>query len=421
METRTPRPARGRHWSTRATSWLLEPLRHFFRTEAAGGVLLFVAAATAIAVMSSSQGPTFERFWSIPVRGVVSPRFIVNDALMTLFFLVVGLEIRRELKVGVLSDARRAMLPVAGALGGMVIPALLYLLHNRSADTRPGWGTPMATDIAFAIGVLALIGNSVPREVRVLLLALAIIDDVGAVLVIAIYYSAGLHLPGLALATLGLLGFLLLRRSGVSRRLPYFLPAAGLWLGLLRGGVHPTLAGVLMGMLMPPGKSSGSSSERSLESTLHPWIAFGVMPLFALANAGIDLRTPVLRLPSAGPVIAGIICGLVVGKPLGILLACRLAVWLRLAAAPQQVGWRGLALIGLLGGVGFTMAIFIATLAFPTDGHLEAAKRAILLSSTISALLAFVVGRRVYRRQGERAPDAPTRPRALARQADARA
>jgi NhaA family Na+:H+ antiporter len=370
--------------------WLLR----FIGVEAASGVLLLLAAAVALGWANSSLSDTYTALWHLKL-GFGIARFLpahdlhfwVNDGLMTIFFLVVGLEIRRELHDGALSQLKVATLPLIAALGGVVVPALIYLLLNQDPGARRGWAIPTATDIAFAVGVLSLAGRGVPPALRMLLLTLAIIDDIAAILVIAFFYSSGIAVGGLVLVGAGVLLVLSMQRLSVRPALAYVVPGALVWFGMLRAGVHPALAGVLMGLLTPTG-----AVER-VESALHPWVAFGIMPLFALANAGVGLQG--LDLSGGVPLAvgAGIVTGLVLGKPLGIGLACSAAVKLRLCALPAGVHGRHIVLLGLLGGIGFTMSIFICNLAFEDSSLLTAAKFAVLIASALAAVLGILLGR----------------------------
>ena len=396
------------HAPAHAALW---PLR-FISVEAMSGVVLLAAAAIALAWANSPWASAYEALWHLklglgaveflPARDL---HFWVNDGLMSIFFLVVGLEIRREMHEGALSDPRVATLPIVAAVGGVVVPALLYVLINTDPAARRGWAIPTATDIAFAVGVLSLIGKEVPPALRMLLLTLAIIDDIAAILVIAFFYSSGIAVGGLLIVAAGVLGVLLLQWLGVQAALAYVLPGAVVWFGMVRAGLHPALAGVLLGLLTPAGSAFGraqraSDTRRAVESPvarveemLHPWVAFGIMPLFALANAGVSLQG--LDLSAAAPLAvgAGIVSGLVLGKPIGIVLASIAAVRLRLCALPEGVRWSHLVLIGLLGGIGFTMSIFIANLAFDDPGLLAAAKFAVLVASVLAATLGLLLGR----------------------------
>jgi len=375
-------------------------------------VVLLAAAAIALGWANSPWAAAYEALWhlmlSLSVAEFLTARdlhFWVNDGLMSVFFLVVGLEIRREMYDGALSDPRVATLPIVAAVGGVVIPALLYLLFNMHPPARRGWAIPTATDIAFAVGVLSLIGKAVPPALRMLLLTLAIIDDIAAILVIAFVYSSGIAVGGLLIVAAGVLGVLLLQWLGVQAALAYVLPGAVVWLGMLRAGMHPTLAGVLLGLLTPATSAFGRAprapgARRATESPvvrveamLHPWVAFGVMPLFALANAGVSLQGLNLRAAAPLAVGAGIVSGLVLGKPIGIVLAAIAAVRLEWCALPEGVRWTHMVLIGLLGGIGFTMSIFIANLAFDDPALLAAAKFAVLVASALAATLGLLLGR----------------------------
>ena len=389
----------------------LWPLR-FIGVEAMSGVALLATAALALAWANSPWAGAYEALWQLQLGLGVAQylpahdlRFWVNDGLMSVFFLVVGLEIRREMHDGALSDPRVATLPIIAATGGVVVPALLYVLINSDPAARRGWAIPTATDIAFAVGVLSLVGRGVPPALRLLLLTLAIIDDIAAVVAIAFYYSSGIAAGGLSIAAAGVLGVLLLQWLGVQAALAYVPPATVVWFGMLRAGVHPALAGVLLGLLTPATRAfgrmprdpdarrAGTPPVESVEAMLHPWVAFGIMPLFALANAGVSLRG--LQLSAAAPLAvgAGIVSGLVLGKPVGIVLASIAAVRLKLCALPAGVHWRHVVLVGLLGGIGFTMSIFIANLAFEDPPLLAAAKFAVLVASALAATLGLLLGR----------------------------
>jgi NhaA family Na+:H+ antiporter len=387
----------------------LWPLR-FISVEAASGIVLLAAAALALAWANSPWRDAYAALWRwrpdiaalkfLPAQDL---HFLVNDGLMTVFFLVVGLEIRRELKDGALSDPKVATLPVLAALGGVIVPALIYLVCNGTAPALRGWAIPTATDIAFALGVLSLIGD-IPAALRLLLLTLAIIDDIVAILIIACFYSGGISLDGLGFLAAGIALVLLLQWLAVRTALAYVLPGALVWLGMLHMGIHPTLAGVLLGLLTPAsvvfGRArrlevppSGEAPVARVAAALHPWVAFGIMPLFALANAGIALQD--LSFSGGAPpgIALGIILGLVLGKPLGIVLAALLAVRTGLCALPQGVRWPHVVLLGCLGGIGFTMAIFIANLAFEVTPLLDAAKFSVLRASALAAALGYLVSR----------------------------
>ncbi len=370
-------------------------LRQFIGVEALSGLLLLTAAALALLWANSPWAAHYFALWDwVPIAGLsaharpVPLRLWINDGLMSLFFFVVGLEIRRELHNGALCSAKLACLPVMAALGGVSLPALIYLHFNAAAVTRGGWAVPTATDIAFAVGVLALLGRRVPQPLRVLLLAIAIIDDLIAVLIIACFYADGIALRGVGIALAGIALVLIIQRTGQRKPMDFGLPALVIWYGMLSAHIHPAIAGVVLGLLTPMRDARGSPVER-LEAALHPWVAYGVMPLFAFANAGVNFSIDTAAMSSLS---LGVIVGLVVGKPLGILLATRLALSARLCCLPGGVEWRGLCVVGLLAGIGFTMAIFIANLAFPDVAMLAQAKLAVMTASVIAAGVGLVAG-----------------------------
>jgi NhaA family Na+:H+ antiporter len=384
----------------------------FISVEAVSGVALLAAAAIALAWANSPWAGAYEGLWHLKLGLGVAEylpahdlHFWVNDGLMSVFFLVVGLEIRREMHDGALSDPRVATLPIIAAIGGVAIPALLYVLINSDPAARRGWAIPTATDIAFAVGVLSLIGKDVPPALRLLLLTLAIIDDIAAIVVIAFFYSSGIAVGGLLIVAAGVLGVLVLQWLSVQPALAYVLPGTVVWFGMLRAGVHPALAGVLLGLLTPAtsafgrvpqergARRAGAPPVERVQATLHPWVAFGIMPWFALANAGVSLQGLQLRAAAPLAVGAGIVSGLVLGKPIGILLASIAAVRLKLCVLPAGVRWRHVVLVGLLGGIGFTMSIFIANLAFEDLPLLAAAKFAVLVASVLAATLGLLLGR----------------------------
>ncbi|MGH8304643.1 MAG: Na+/H+ antiporter NhaA [Steroidobacteraceae bacterium] len=398
----------------------LWPLR-FISVEAMSGAVLLIAVGIALAWASSPWAGAYQALWhlraGLGVSGFLPAddlHFWVNDGLMTVFFLVVGVEIRREVHDGSLSDPKVATLPIIAAAGGVIVPALLYLLVNTDPQARRGWAIPTATDIAFALGVLSLIGHRVPPALRMLLLTLAIIDDMVAIGVIAFFYSSGIAVTGLAIVAAGVLLVLALQWFSVQPVLAYLLPGAVVWYGMLRAGIHPTLAGVLLGLLTPATaefgrRGRGPCAQREphepramqapvlrVEAMLHPWVAFGIMPLFALANAGVALQ-PVAAgagapLTAGHGIVLGIVLGLVLGKPLGIVLASLAAVALKVCALPEGVRWPHILVLGALGGIGFTMSIFMATLAFQAPGLLAAARLAVLLASGLAAVLGLALG-----------------------------
>lgn len=372
----------------------LTALQHFLHAEAVSGVVLCVAAVAALLWVNSPFAHSYHDVWNLPITlrlgdfvFVRSLHFWINDALMTVFFLVVGMEIRREIHEGAFSRFDQAILPVLAAVGGVVVPALIYLSFNNVTGRSQGWAIPTATDIAFAVGVLALLGRSIPANIRVFLLALAIIDDIIAVLIIALFYSGGIDLNGFIVASLGVLMVLGFQRLGVGSAFAYVLPAFIVWAGFLMAGVHPTLAGVVLGLITPVRSAKPELPPViRVETALHPWVAYAIMPLFALANAGVDLRTTEFT-GGVQFVTLGIGLALSAGKPIGVIGATWLAVRAGGCRLAPGVSWGGVCLIGLLAGIGFTMSIFIAMLAFTDDRLLDAAKFGVLLGSLISVTL----------------------------------
>jgi len=392
---------------------LLAPLERFVRIEAAGGILLAAATVLALQWANSPWSPLYQRLWELtPVAlGTLIPeatlRFWVNDGLMTIFFLVVGLEIRRELHAGALADRRTAALPLIAAIGGMCAPALLYLMLAHDATLLRGWAIPTATDIAFAVGALMLLGRRAAPGLRALLLGLAIIDDIGAVLLIACFYAQPILWASLGVAAAAAAVLWVLRAAPASLAPLRLITGAVLWIALLRAGVHPSITGVIVGLIVPVhvphGRMAGAatparSPAQALQDRLHPWVAFGVMPLFALANAGIDLRGLDLHAGATRVLIGAIVVALTLGKPLGIVLAMLAGVRLKLCRLPPATTPAAVIVVGLLGGIGFTMSIFIATLAFPDAALLAAAKLGVLLASILAALGGLALGALLGRR-----------------------
>lgn len=422
------------------TEHLSDIFRHFLHQDAVAGAVLIAAAGLALIWANSSFSSSYHAFWHLPISLSIgdfnvteSLHFFINDGLMTLFFLVVGMEIRREIYDGALSDIKQAVLPAVAAVGGVVMPALIYVVLNTDAVTAQGWAVPTATDIAFAVGVLALLGKGIPTNVRIFLLALAIIDDIIAVLIIAFFYSGGLEVTGFFVAAAGIFLVLLFQRMGFGSLLAYAFPSAVVWYGLLITGAHPTLAGVVLGLLTPvqslPTRGNpldsvanigqklrdyrDQKSEKAVveslrqlklaqrevlapvvrvQMVLHPWVVFGIMPIFALANAGVSLHSLDVTMASTQWVMLGTALALVLGKPLGIVGVSWLMVRLGFCQLPQGVSWSGIMLGGLLAGIGFTMSIFIAMLAFESELLLIAAKAGVLIGSILAATLGIVWG-----------------------------
>lgn len=422
---------------------ILAPVERFLAIEAASGIVLMIAAFAALVWANSPWRQSYIDLWHIPIGfrlGTLTFQrdlhFWINDGLMTIFFFVVGLEIRREIYAGELSELRRAALPLVAALGGMLAPAMIFLAMNAGRASATGWAVPMATDIAFAVGALALLGKRVAPALRILLLALAVIDDVGAILVIALFYSSNIVAFGFVLLGLGVLVILSLQMLGVRSSFAYVTPALIVWSGSYLGGIHPTLAGVIVGLLTPVTAWYGSqrfleqtesrirslrkkglrddrtllphldtlrvanreavSPVERLQHSLHGWVAFGIMPLFAFANAGVPLRQISFE-GDALWVFLGVSIGLILGKPIGILALSWSAVRSGVATLPKAVQWAQISVVGMVAGIGFTMALFIAQLAFPPGPLLETAKLAILCGSDLAGASSLVLGYRILK------------------------
>lgn len=361
----------------------------FFQSEKAGGFILIGCTVLSMLIANSAWGSSYIHFWHEKLGGLSIEHWI-NDGLMAVFFLLVGLEIERELYVGELSEWRNAMLPIAAALGGMLIPAVIHFAFNNGTPTVNGFGIPMATDIAFALGILSLAGNRVPVNLKIFLTALAIIDDLGAILVIAVFYTDDLNLLYL-FSGIGIFGGLyLMGRLGVQKLIFYILPGVLLWYCFLQSGVHATISGVLLAFAIPFGKGDEGSLSYRLQHFLHKPVAFFIIPVFALANTGIVIAEGFHRsLFTANSL--GIMAGLVLGKPIGVLGFSWLAVRIRLATLPLGVNWRGILVAGIIAGIGFTMSIFITLLAYTSPELIISSKLAILLSSVIAALTGWAI------------------------------
>jgi len=408
--------------------------------ESMGGVALLISATIALIWVNSDLYHSYEALIHMPIGFRLGDfvlekdvHFLINDGLMTFFFLVAGMEIRHALHDGALANWRQAALPLVAACGGVVMPALVFISLNMQEGRMIGWAVPTATDIAFAVGILALLGRAIPANLRIILLSLAIIDDVIAVIIIALFYSSSLDWQGAMIALFGLALIFLWQRMRVASAWFYCLPAAIIWFGLWQTGIHPSLAGVVLGLVTPPHlvaprhellnhiarslqqlqKSGGKEPQIKEPQILHqirkngrdlmaplvrvplilqPWVTFGVMPIFAFANAGVRFTDIDLTVEGTWPILFGVGGGLLLGKPVGILLASWLAVKFGLCRLPTQLDWMGMMLIGLLAGIGFTMAIFVAMLAFIDVHYLAAAKIGILAGSGLSALLGLGFG-----------------------------
>jgi NhaA family Na+:H+ antiporter len=419
---------------------VVSPVERFLSIEASSGILLLGAALVAAVLANSPLRHLYQAVLHTPVAvriGAVSLQadlhFLINEGLMTVFFFVIGLEVRREVHSGELSQLRRAALPVVAALGGMIVPAVIYLAVNQGRPSARGWAVPVATDIAFAVGVLALMGRRVPPGLRILLLALAVVDDLGAIVVIATVYSSGVSPPGLLIAGVGVAALLGLQKLGVRSAAAYILPAVVIWAGAQVAGIHPTLAGVVIGLLTPvrawygrgevleqasaslqtvrdrgvgergrdlllhlqgldTARREAVAPVERLEYQLHGWVAYLIMPLFALANAGVPLAGASFTGDGLW-VFIGVTAGLAAGKPLGILSFSWLGTRLGLTVLPDGARWRDMLVVGQVAGIGFTMALFISALAFTPGPLLETAKLAVLCGSVLSAAASLLFGK----------------------------
>lgn len=432
--------------TTRPIDRLLSPFQEFFHQEASSGILLIVATIIALVWANSPWAESYILLWeskltiSIGSLGISKDLLHwINDGLMAVFFFVVGLEIKREVLVGELSSPRQAILPIVAAIGGMAVPAGFYLLFNSSGPAQAGWGIPMATDIAFALGVLSLLGKRVPLSLKIFLTAVAIVDDLGAVLVIALFYTSKIVWFSLFIAALFLVLLIVTNRLGVRNLLVYALLGIGMWVAFLQSGVHATIAGVLLAMTIPVRtrinteeffthasyfledfRKHGKTGENVLtnksqraaimaievaaeqaqtplqrfEHILHPWVSYFIMPIFALANAGVQVKSDLLSV-FVQPVTLGIMAGLVLGKQIGVFLAGFLAVKLKWADLPSGMTWRRLYGLSWLAGIGFTMSLFIASLAFGDSEFLSSAKTGILIASLVSGMAGAVILSRI--------------------------
>jgi NhaA family Na+:H+ antiporter len=441
----------------------VRPFQEFAGREASGGILLLACTLVALVWANSPWAHLYTALWHTPFTVGLGSfnlsnelHFWVNDALMAVFFFVVGLEIKRELLAGELASPRQAALPILAALGGVVVPALLYSFLNSNGPGARGWGIPMATDIAFAIGVMALLGDRVPLGLKVFLTALAIVDDIAAVLVIAVFYTAHLVWGALGIAAFCLLLALAANRLGVRHPLPYALIGVVLWMSVLQSGIHATIAGVLLAFTIPSrtvinqrefldyGRAvlnhfeSASATEpfdilsdieqqtaiealedacekvkpplHRLESALHPWVTFLIMPLFALANAGVSLSGDLGQI-MIQPITLGVALGLMLGKPIGVTLTSWLGVRIGLASLPEKVSWKHIHGAGWLAGIGFTMSLFMTGLAFTDDVRLTAAKLGILVASLCAGIVGSVILVRIRQLTSPTFPQLDSRPR----------
>ncbi len=401
---------------------IVSKIQDFLRLESAGGIILMIAALLALFANNTFLSPVYGALLSTPVvvqvgaLEIAKPLLLwINDGLMAVFFFLVGLEIKREVLQGELSSFDKAALPIFAAIGGMAAPALVYASFNwGDAETLRGWAIPAATDIAFALGILALLGARAPVSLKIFLLAVAIIDDLGAIVIIAMFYTADLSLAALGLAGAGFAGLLALNRLGVKRVTPYVLIGAFMWVCVLKSGVHATLAGVLTALVIPiQGHTPAAQSPlHRVEHDLHPWVAFMVLPIFAFANAGVSFEGLSFGALLA-PAPIGIALGLYLGKPLGVVGLTFLAVKAGVAKLPPAMGWPQLAGVACLTGVGFTMSLFIGGLAFDSAERLNDVRLGVLMGSVLSGVTGYLLLSRLP------LPEAPARAAAASKSAAA--
>ncbi|CEK12146.1 Na+/H+ antiporter NhaA [Legionella hackeliae] len=415
-------------------------MQRFVEIEAVSGFVLLLSTAIALIWANSQLAATYDRFWHTSLSFGIgkftfskSLHFWINDGLMTFFFLIVGMEIRREIHDGSLSNRKYALLPIIAAIGGVVVPAFIFFVFNQNSTAINGWAIPTATDIAFAVGVLALLGSAIPSSTRLFLLTLAIIDDILAVLIIAIFYSEGLNYLGFLISVCGVLFVWSLQKIGVGSAFGYLIPGGIIWIGMLVTGIHPTLTGIVLGLMTPvrgirmretplstifyisnklKEEDVSVKTQRKLrlaqrelippvirvEKSLHPWVAFFIIPLFALANAGVAINYKSFIEPGSIWLITGISLGLIFGKPLGIVGFSWISLRFSWCEFPHNFTWKDIWLVGLLAGIGFTMSIFIAMLAFKEGIYLNSAKLGVLFGSLISAVFGLMWGKLYLRK-----------------------
>lgn len=376
---------------TQAPLKLSATFQAFFDSEKSSGILLIVCTVVSLLIANSSMGPAYLSVWHTEIGGLAIEHWI-NDAMMAIFFLLIGLELEREIYSGELSSFRRALLPIFAAVGGMVIPALIHFSLNAGTATQSGFGIPMATDIAFALGILALLGDRVPASLKVFVAAFAVIDDLGAIIVIAAFYTAKVSIAYLAGAVAVWVLLVILNRLRVMSLIPYLLGGVVMWFFMLKSGIHATIAGVMLAFAIPfSAKAEDETSpSHKLENALHKPVAFIILPIFALANTGIIIGGEWMQqLASANSI--GIMAGLVLGKPLGVLLLCVIAVKCKFATLPADLNWRHLCGAGIIGGIGFTMSIFITDLGFAGNAEIEnASKMAVLIASLVAGVAGYL-------------------------------
>lgn len=385
----------------------VQAFKDFFRSGQIGGVILLVCVVVSLFIANSSYASAFSALLATDLGFTFGTQIYtftvsawVNDALMAVFFLLVGLEIKREMLEGELSSIKKASLPVIAALGGMLVPAFIYFLFNKGQSTASGWGIPMATDIAFALAIISMLGKSVPTSLKVFLAALAIVDDLGAILVIAVFYTNQVHFEYLLMAG-GVLALLLVFNFFNIKQLYFYLvPGIFLWYFIHHSGIHATIAGVLLALTIPTNKTNIESPLEKLEHLLNGPVNYFIMPVFALANTNITFQKEMIQ-GLVSPLGLGIIVGLFVGKTVGVTLFSWLGVKLKLGSLPTRSGWKHIIGLGMLAGIGFTMSIFISLLSFSDELHITEAKFAVLCASVISGLVGFIFLKSIRKKSAE--------------------
>lgn len=383
---------------------MTEIFEKFLKLESAGGILLFIAAILAMVLENTALEGVYNAFLMTPVTMGVGPLLLdkplllwINDGLMAVFFLLIGLEVKRELLNGALASAEKAIFPAIAALGGMIAPALVYLAFNHSDPVAAsGWATPAATDIAFALGVMALLGKRVPVGLKIFLLALAIIDDLGVIVIIALFYSTDLSVYALMMASFAIFGLVITNLKGVTNMRWYTLFGIILWVSVLKSGVHATLAGVIIGFSIPYRAPDGGSPLERIEQKMHPYVAYCILPLFAFANAGVSLKGVTLS-NLMDPLPIGIMLGLLIGKPLGISLISYISIKLGIAKLPGDIEFKQIVAVSILCGIGFTMSMFISSLAFEQTSFEFAtySRLGVLIGSSLAAIIGYFALRKV--------------------------
>lgn len=390
---------------------IIEPFLYFIKNESAGGILLLFCTIAALIIANSNLAQSYNdilhSYITIGYKDIsisMSLLHWINDGLMTIFFLVVGMEIKRELVIGELQSLKATILPISAAIGGMIVPAIIFVLFNFNEPTIKGWGIPMATDIAFALGILSLVSKKAPKGIVVFLTALAIVDDLGAIIVIAIFYTSKLSLIALLIGLIVLLALILANKFKFHSTPLFIILGLMLWICVLKSGIHATIAGVLLGLTLPAGKSESefeNSMLNKIEHALVPWSTFLVMPIFALANSGITIDTSSISTSLFSPVSIGVILGLFIGKQLGIFGTSYILLKLNLATLPSKVTKRHIYGASILGGIGFTMSLFVSSLSFSNNSILSTAKMSIIIASILSSILGAAIFKIIDRTQAD--------------------